>query len=63
MYRNFYKLLESQYLFGHFLDEPNGMMEYWNVGLRLVEPTSCRAYASERILGMKSGKRTILQEM
>ena len=47
MYRNFYKLLESQYLFGHFLDEPNGMMEYWNVG----------------ILGMKSGKRTILQEM
>ena len=32
MYRNFYKLLESQYLFGHFLDEPNGMMEYWNIG-------------------------------
>ncbi len=47
MYRNFYKLLESQYLFGHFLDEPNGMMEYWNVGLRLVElsqPTPRREY-------------------
>ncbi len=47
MYRNFYNLLESQYIFGHFLDKPYGMVEYWNVG----------------ILGMKSGKRAILQEM
>ncbi len=32
MYRNFYNLLESQYIFGHFLDKPYGMVEYWNVG-------------------------------
>jgi hypothetical protein len=35
------------------------MMEYWNVGLRLVERTSLRAYASERILGIRSGKRNL----
>jgi hypothetical protein len=26
------------------------MVEYWNIGLRLVEPTPRGAYASERIL-------------
>ena len=36
------------------------MMESWNDGLRLVE---LRASGSERILGMKSGKRSILQKM
>jgi hypothetical protein len=39
------------------------MMEYWNDGLRLVEPALLRAYASERMLGMKSGKRSILPKM
>jgi hypothetical protein len=38
----------------------DGMVEWWNVGHRLVE---LRAYGSERILGMKSGKRSILQKM
>jgi hypothetical protein len=30
MYRNFYNLLESQYFFGHFHDEPYGMMELFH---------------------------------
>jgi hypothetical protein len=49
MYRNFYPVAagETQYFFGHFPDEPYGMLEYWNAG----------------ILGMKSGKRAILQYM
>jgi hypothetical protein len=33
------------------------------IGLRLVEPTLRRAYASERRLGLKSGKRSILQKI
>ena len=36
------------------------MMEYWNVGLRLGELS---ASGSERRLGPKSGKRSILQKM
>jgi hypothetical protein len=36
------------------------MMESWNVGLRLGE---LKTNGSERILGMKSGKRSILQKM
>jgi hypothetical protein len=37
----------------------------WNNGLRLVEPkpTPRREYRNDGILGMKSGKRNILQEM
>jgi hypothetical protein len=34
------------FFYGHFLVEPYGMMEYWNVG----------------ILGMRSGKRSILKK-
>ncbi len=37
-----------------FFCKPHGMMEWRNVGLRLVELTPRKAYASERILGMKT---------
>jgi hypothetical protein len=35
MYRNFYPAAAgvSRYFFGHFLDEPYGMMEYSNIPL------------------------------
>ena len=35
----------------------------WSVGTLEYRPPACRACASERRLGMKSGKRSILQKM
>ena len=45
--RNFYNSLRIWRFCGHPLWEPHGIMEYWNDG----------------IMGMKSGKRSILQKM
>jgi hypothetical protein len=56
--RNFYSLLESQCFLrtlSWYAAWNDGIVEYW--------PPARRSYASERILGMKSGKRSILQKM
>ena len=61
MYRNFYNLLESRCflrLFSWLAVWNNGIVECWPPARRAYA-----AYASERRLGMESGKRSILQKM
>ena len=56
--RNFYNPLELQCFF-----RSSGWYAPWNDGIMECWPPARRAYASERILGMESGKRPILQKM
>ena len=61
--RNFYNLLESWWFLWPFSQSAawnDGILECWPPARRA---TPSGAYASERRLGLKSGKRSILQKM